>query len=118
MWQQLLQRWLRITIQICILFIFSLIGTFIQHFFQLIVPGSVIGLILLFLSLYFNIFPEKWIHEGASFMTKNLILFFIPATVGMIDYYQLFIGKGILIVIITIISTLIVLTISGLVSER
>lgn len=107
-----------IIIQISILFAFASIGTFIQQYFKLIIPGSVIGLILLFIFLLLKIIPEKWISEGAGFMTKHLILFFIPATVGMINYYHLFIGKGFFLVIITIISSLLVLITSGYVSEK
>src|SRR5690625_3250513 len=112
------RKMLLIVIQITILFLFSIIVAWIQQYFNLVIPGSVIGLIILFLLLFFNIIPEKWIKNGASFMTKHLILFFIPATVGIINYYHLFVGKGLLLIGITIFSSLIVLVMSGFVSEK
>ena len=51
-------------------------------------------------------------------MIKHLVLFFIPATVGILNYYTLFKGKGLLLFIITIVSTLLVMIISGLVSQK
>jgi len=105
-------------VQIGLLYLFYLVGAWIQALFGLVIPGSVIGLVLLFLCLFFNIIPEKWIASGASFMVKHLIIFFIPATAGIINYYELFIGKGIIIVIITVISSLFVLVTSGFVSEK
>jgi len=107
-----------IILQICILFIFSYIGTLIQTILHLKIPGSIIGLLLLFGLLYFHVIPEKWIKQGANVMTNHLILFFIPATVGIMNYFQLFIGKGIWLIIVTAISTFCVLALSGLVSDR
>jgi len=106
----------KIVIQIAILFIFYYIGVFIQHFLQLFIPGSVIGLILMFLLLTTRILRTNWVDAGAKFMMKHLVLFFIPATVGILNYYQLFVGKGVFLIIITIISTLFVMIVSGSVS--
>jgi len=114
----MVQKILRIIVQIGVLFLFFLIGLGIQKLFNLIIPGSVIGLVLLFLCLFFNIVPEAWVKDGAGFMTRHLILFFIPATVGIMNYFDLFIGSGYMLVIITIISSLIVLVTAGLVSEK
>lgn len=114
----MIQKTLRITIQIGILTLFFLIGQGIQNFFDLVIPGSVIGLVLLFLCLFFNLIPETWVQAGANFMTRHLIIFFIPATVGIIKYYDLFIGKGFLLIVITIVSSLIVLSVSGYVSDK
>lgn len=112
------KKWFIIVVQITVLFLLSLFGTWLQQTFHLVIPGSVIGLILLFTLLYFNIIPETWIKQGASFMTKHLILFFIPATVGIIEYYQLFSGKGSLVILITVVSTIIVFALAGWTSEK
>lgn len=71
----------------------------------------------MFLLLVTGIFPLRWIEQGASFMVKHLVLFFIPATVGILNYYTLFKGKGMLLFVITIVSTLLVMITSGLVSQ-
>ena len=110
-------RFLTLIVQIAILFIVYYIGTWIQQLLQLSIPGSVIGLILMFILLVTGIFPLRLIEQGASFMIKHLVLFFIPATVGILNYYTLFKGKGLLLFIITIVSTLLVMIISGLVSQ-
>lgn len=109
---------IKLFLQISLLSLFFLIGSSIQHYLNLIVPGSVIGLLLLFLCLFFNILPESWVRLGANFMTRHLIIFFVPATVAIINYYELFIGKGIFLVLIAIVSSLIVLVIAGYVSEK
>jgi len=59
-----------------------------------------------------------WIEDGAVFFNNNLPLFFIPATVGIIDYFYLFSGKGFLLIIIVLVSTALVMSVSGLVSQK
>lgn len=100
-----------------ILYVFNLIGVWIKEFFSLSVPGSVIGLLLLFILLMTNIIKVEWIEAGAQFFVSNLVFFFIPATVGIIDYFDLFKGRGILLILIALISTILVMTSSGLVSQ-
>lgn len=75
-----------ICLQIGILFIFSYIGTVIQNFFHLIIPGSIIGLILLFLCLCLKVVPVQLIDQGAGFLLSILTLLFIPITVGIMKY--------------------------------
>lgn len=103
---------------ILILSIFYLLGMFIQKVFNLFIPGSVIGLILLFILLVTNIIKLSWIKEGAQFLVNHLVLFFIPPTVGIMNYFDVFSGKGFFLVIITIVSTVIVIGVSGIVSEQ
>lgn len=112
-----LQRLVQIVLHIVILYLFYMIGTFIQTTFNLLIPGSVIGLILLFILLITNIFKVSWIKDGAQFMVNHLVLFFIPPTVGVMNYFNVFAGKGFLLVIITVISTILVIGTSGFISE-
>lgn len=107
----------KIIIQIALLFCMYYIGVSIQQYFGLFIPGSVIGLVFMFILLTTGIFKVKWIEEGAKFMITHLVLFFIPATVGFLNYYHLFAGKGVLLIVITIVSTFLVMLISGFVSE-
>lgn len=108
---------IRIIIQIGLLYIFYLIGSFIQTTFNLFIPGSVIGLILLFILLITNIIKPFWVESGARFMVNHLVLFFIPPTVGVMHYFDVFSGKGFLLILITIVSTIIVIGVSGMISE-
>src|SRR5699024_8281227 len=103
--------------QIGLLFIVYYAGVWIQQFFNLIIPSSVIGLVLMYILLTTNIIKVAWIKEGAGFLMKHLALFFIPATVGFLNYYDVFLGKGIWLFITTIISTVLVIVTAGRVSE-
>lgn len=106
-----------IIIHIIILYVFSIVGTWLKDLFNLSVPGSVVGLLLLFTLLMTNVIKLEWIEDGAQFLISNLVFFFIPATVGVMNYFDLFKGKGILLILVVLISTGLVMTISGLVSQ-
>lgn len=110
-------RILIIILQICILYIFSYIGTVIHNFFNLIIPGSIIGLLLLFTCLCFKIIPVKWIEDGAGFVLSILMLFFIPATVGIMNYASLLSLHGALFILAVILSTAISIAITGTVGQ-
>lgn len=109
---------IKITFQIGLLAIMYIIGSAIQQYFNLFVPGSIIGLILMFTLLAMGLFKVKWIEVGAEFMMKHLVIFFIPAVVGAINYYELFIGRGSLLIVTTVISTILVMGIAGWTSQR
>ncbi|WP_209300569.1 CidA/LrgA family protein [Lentibacillus salicampi] len=104
-------------LHIGVLYGIYIMGTWIQQLFNLFIPGSVIGLILLFILLMTGIIKAPWVEDGARFFIKHLALFFIPATVGVINYLDLFSGGGLLLVFIGLVSTLMVMVSAGSVSQ-
>lgn len=106
-----------IFLQVLILYGIFLLGEFLQRFFELPLPGSIIGLLVLWLALLLKVFPLKWIESGSYFLLSYLPLYFIPATVGVMDYGHVFLGKGFLLIPITIISTFLTLWLSGVTSQ-
>lgn len=108
---------MRIIAQICILWVYYLVGTLIVDWTNMIVPGSIVGLLLLFLSLHFKIIHVKYVQLGSSFLLAFLTLFFIPATVAIINYPELLTKVGVYIVGGVIISTLFVLIFTGKVTQ-
>ncbi|WP_298829644.1 CidA/LrgA family holin-like protein [uncultured Planococcus sp.] len=96
---------------------FYLIGEAVQDFFNIPLPGSIIGFLLLFAALMLKIYPLQWIDSGAHFLLAFLSLYFIPATVGVVEYGELFSGKGMLLIPIVIISTFLTMAAAGWVSQ-
>ncbi|MFF2177125.1 CidA/LrgA family protein [Lysinibacillus sp. NPDC058147] len=113
----MLKRVVRIIVQIGILNIFYYMGVGIVALLHIPLPGSVIGLLLLALALNFKIIKVEYIQDGAGFLIGVLTLFFIPATVGVIDYPELFSTTGLLIMLAVIASTLISIYITGILSQ-
>ncbi len=113
----MLKRVVRIIVQIGILNIFYCMGVGIVALLHVPLPGSVIGLLLLVLSLHVKLVKVEYIQDGAGFLIGVLTLFFIPATVGVIDYPELFSTTGLLIMLAVIASTLISIYVTGLLSQ-
>lgn len=64
----------------------SLIGNQISEVLQIGIPGSIVGLLLLLFLL-----ERKWIaiesvELGANFLIAELLLFFIPSAIGVIQF--------------------------------
>lgn len=51
------------------------------------IPGSVVGMVLIFLSLLLGIVKEDSVREVAEFLTGNMTLFFLPAFMGIMDLW-------------------------------
>lgn len=112
-----MKKILNILLQICILFIFSYIGTVIHDLFHLVIPGSIIALLLLFVCLCLKIVPVKYIENGAGFLLSTLLLFFIPSTVGIMNYPSLISIQGALLIVAVLLSTIISMAITGKASQ-
>ena len=107
----------RTVAQIGIIIVFYLLGQAIVDFTGMIIPGSIIGLVLLWLALFFKVLNVKYIQKGASFLLAFLTLFFIPSTVAVINYPELLTLSGGLLILAVIVSTLISLAVTGKVSQ-
>ena len=100
-----------------VLYVFSLAGTWIQGVFHLSMPGSLIGMLILFLLLSTRIFPLKWFEVGAEKLIVFLPLFLIPSTTGLMEYGSFLLSKGSVIFLLVIASTVVTLIVSGYVSQ-
>lgn len=110
-------RGVKIIIQITILYGIYLLGNWIQDIFQLFIPGSVIGMGILFLLLLSGVVKESLLEKGTSFLINHLAFFFVPATVGIMAYFSLFKGQGIFLIPIVLISTIFVMISAGHVGQ-
>lgn len=110
-------KYLVIMLQISVLFLFNFIGQFIQGYFSLSIPGSLIGMLLLFTLLVLRIIPLTSIQTGVDILLKDIPFFFIPVTVGVIQYLSFFQGKGALTIPLVMASTFFVISISGIVTK-
>jgi len=110
-------RIIRTIAQIAILWVFYYIGVLIVEWTNIFIPPSIIGLVLLWTLLMLNIINVKLIQDGASFLIAFLTLFFIPSTVGVVEYPELLTLSGLLLVLAVFVSTVIVIVVTGKVSQ-
>ncbi|WP_107837819.1 CidA/LrgA family protein [Metasolibacillus meyeri] len=104
---------IRTIAQIGILTIYYYLGVIIVNITGIFIPASIIGLILLWLSLYFKLIKIQYIQDGATFFLAFLTLFFIPSTVGVVDHPELLSKAGLYLILAVIISTLLTIALTG-----
>ena len=58
------------------------------------VPGSVLGVVLLFLLLAVGVIKLAWVEEAADYLLKHLMFFFVPVAVGLMTSAEVFLENG------------------------
>lgn len=109
---------LKIILQVAGLYLLLLLGNLLAELLHLPIPGSIVGLVLLFLLLKLNIVKVQWIESGASLLLSQLLLFFIPSAIGVIEYKSLFGIDGLKIIAVIVLSSLVVMACTGLSAEQ
>jgi holin-like protein len=104
---------LKVLGQVAILYLLSECGNWIMTLLHIKFPGSIVGLIILLILLITKIIPENWIANGADTLLTNMTLFFIPVTVGIVDYPELISWQGLLIFGVIFVTTILSIVISG-----
>lgn len=107
-----------ILIQIGIIFIFNWLGQTIAAVSGLPIPGSIIGFLLLFGSLYTGLIQLNWIEAGTALLISEMMLFFIPSLVGFMEHSWMFGMKGLFILFIILSGTAVMMITTGIVSEK
>ncbi|MNE94329.1 holin-like protein [compost metagenome] len=60
-----------------------------------------------------KIVPVKLIENGSSFILAYLPMFFIPATAGIMNHLDIFSGRGLLLIAILIISSVLTMVVTA-----
>ena len=79
---------MKLYVQLMIILMISLVGEGISSVFHLPVPGSIIGLVLLFLALQFKLLRLRHISMVGNFLLANMTILFLPPAVGIMDKFQ------------------------------
>lgn len=99
--------------QFCIILAFSFIGELLNKILPLPVPGSIYGMVLLFVCLETKIVPESAVRETGAFMLNIMPVLFIPAAVGLISSWGIIRHSLVKFIVTAIISTAVVMAVSG-----
>ncbi|OOZ42631.1 hypothetical protein BOW52_02265 [Solemya elarraichensis gill symbiont] len=101
-------------VTITLLLFYQLCGELLARYFELPVPGPVIGMLLLLLTLLARDALAETMEETAEGLLKNLSLMFVPAGVGMITHFELLGENWLAISIALVISTILGMVVTAL----
>lgn len=108
---------LQLFVQIILILLISYIGTEVQRLLHVPLAGSIVGLLMFYLLLQFKIIPVSWVDEGANFLLKTMVFFFIPSVVGVMNVASDITLNYILFFLIIILGTCLVALSSGYIAE-
>lgn len=95
------------------LLLFYFLGQCIGYLTGNVVPGSIIGMLLLFGALSFRLIRKEDVRDAANFLLDNLLLFFIPVCVGLMTAWPLVSQHWLAIVVSCTVSTLLIIFVVG-----
>ncbi|MEA4900933.1 CidA/LrgA family holin-like protein [Desulfitobacterium sp.] len=104
--------------QIIILFLISLCTNQIADYFNLRIPGTVLGIIVVFFLLETKLIRLEWIETGANWLVSNIMLFLIPSAVGVIQYKTMLSENGLSLIAVIVISSVVVMVFTGLFAQN
>jgi holin-like protein len=87
------------------LLVYQLIGEFIVQVAGLPVPGPVVGMLLLFVTLSIRRTVSQPLRDTSNGILQHLSLLFVPAGVGVMVHYSRVSGEWLPIVVAVLVST-------------
>ena len=103
--------------QFLIIIAISFAGEVLHYFIPLPVPASIYGMVLLFAGLCTGLIPLSAVKETGDFLVAMMQIMFIPATVGLIDSWDILKDRWPVYLIITFVTTMAVLLAVGMVVQ-
>lgn len=102
-------------LQLSTIFLICLIGNFIASILPFAFPGSIISMVLLFVLLMIKALKESSINKVGDYLLNNMAFFFVPAGVGIIEYFDLLSEIWWKFLLIILVSTFTTFAVSSLV---
>lgn len=104
-------------IQFEIILAISLVGELLNRLIPLPIPASIYGMLILFIALCTGIIKLSAVKETGKFLITLMPLMFIPATVGLIDNWEVMKSFIVAFIVISLVSTVVVMAVSGHVTQ-
>lgn len=109
---------IKIIAQVCAFCLFSIAMNKLVEFLHWDIPGSILGVVLLFALLQAKIIRLEWVEVGGNWLLGELLLFFIPSAVGIVQYKEFLMSNGVFILIAIILGTMIVMAFTGVLADK
>lgn len=88
------KRWVKAFAQVLLLSVVWFAADRGAKMLGLPISGGIFGLIILVALLLTGIVKPAWVEEGAELLLANMLLYFIPLVVSVVQYTKLFETEG------------------------
>lgn len=113
----LLKKALRLLVELAILCALFVLGGQLATWLGWPIPGGVVGLAVLLLLFASGVLKPAMLQLGAGWLMAEMLLFFIPALMSLLDYGTLLREEGWRILLVIAVSTLMVMVVTALTVE-
>lgn len=96
-------------LQITLIVLFSLAGQAMATFLALPIPGGVIGMALMLVLLATRRLRVRNVQRGASLLLGEMLLFFVPAVMSLLDHREFLGLLGVKLLIVIALGTVLVM---------
>lgn len=103
--------------QFLIIIAISLIGEVLSVVVLLPIPGSIYGLVLMFLALYFKVIHVHSVKETSGFLIDIMPIMFVPPGVCILETLDVLKAHWWQLLVLTVVSTFVVMVVSGIVTQ-
>ena len=98
---------------LAIIFGFYALGEATSSYFNLPVPGSVLGMLYLLTALLLGALKLEWVEREGELFVKNMSILFIPPGVGVVTYAGLIRAQLVPISVALLLSFLITIAVTA-----
>lgn len=109
-----LRKPLLVVSQVTLLALIWIGADFISRHYLPQVPGSLLGMASVLLLLGLRVIRRDWLAHGAGWLISEMLLFFVPAVIAIIQYPDLIHDNGLAIMVVILGSTVCVMTSTAL----
>lgn len=82
---------LKYVVSMGLIFLCLMAGMNLQNLLDISIPGSIIGMLILFALLASGLVPVEWVRPSATLFIRYMVLLFVPISVGLMEHFDRFI---------------------------
>lgn len=105
-------------LQIFVLALVWLVSDYLVKAFHFPIPANLTGLVLLLGLIFSKVVNVEWLRKGATWLLAEMLLFFVPAVVAVVNYQDLLKQEGMRIMTVLLVSTVLVIASTAWVVEK
>jgi len=106
-----------LVLQTLLILAFWRLGEFVAHAVHLPVPGAILGLAMVLALLGSRRLSICTVRRGARWFIADMLLFFVPAVLAVLDHPELIGVTGLKILTVIVVGTLIVMVVTAAVID-
>ncbi|MEN3110046.1 CidA/LrgA family protein [Uliginosibacterium paludis] len=109
-----LRKPLLVASQVTLLALIWLSADFVSRHYLPQIPSSLLGMASVLLLLALRVIRRDWLAHGAGWLISEMLLFFVPAVIAIIQYPDLIAHNGLAIMVVILGSTVCVMASTAL----